>query len=349
MKRLCRKKLTGWRLHKNLSMQQLADEMTRAGHPITKAAISAFEKGITRPLPETINQLAHALEIDPDELSESDFDLDFVVFHECETMQPAMRRAIQAKIEWLAHRREKLYELSGISRPSWELNPFAISSLKETYKLADQVRESLGLDTAGEIHFAKAIELKGIQVLELDDSPKFHGAAARSSNGVPFLIIQRGKQEYYSHRFELARELALLLLDPASPVDAKAFAQSFAGELTLPSEFVIEKLGKRILAVDFQLLGKLRKQYRIPLEIWLRRAYDCGVIRDSVYRSSVQRLSQVERRADKWEPKPLPERSSIDLRLAATAFAKGTMSSEEVRTWVGVPGEKLKQLHGLNP
>lgn len=330
------------------TLQAMAEEMTGSGHKISKVALGQFEKGTTHPKASTLRSLSKVLGIRPSELMYSGFQLDFIGFRSLASMTKTHKNRIVAQMEHMAERRERLCTLAGFDRKPWSIEKQRVKVVEQADELALNVRMTwdLGVDAIGSI--VDVVQRNGAEVLELAEDRKFSGLSAHSSDGVPFVAIQRREKDGARQRMDLAHELAHLVLDPKSPVDEEKFAHRFAGAFLLPRETVIAELGLHRRDLNFQELKALKIKYGTSMQAWVRRARDCRVIKESTYKSLMFRISRAGLRSDERAPYVTPEAIDRDLRLAARCVTEKSLNVEDAAELAGLPVEELDDSTMIN-
>lgn len=341
MSEVARHKLKGWRLRKGWTLQSMAEEMTSAGHKISKAALGQFEKGTSNPKASTLRAMAHIFGVRSSDLLDSEFSLNFIGFRSLASLSQSHRERIKAVMEWRAERREQLCVQSGYLRKDWVLGRSRVEVEEQADEIALQVRMEwdLGLDAISGL--GDVIERNGGEVLEIADDQRFSGLSASSSKGTPYLAIQRREQDGARQRMDLAHELAHLVLDTESPVDEEKFAHRFAGAFLLPREVVVSELGVKRRDLNLHELKALKIKYGTSVQAWIRRAKDCGVISPSTYKSLMFRISSAGMRSDEGAPYVKPEPIDRDLRLAARCVTEHVLTIKDAANLAGIQVKDL--------
>lgn len=326
----------------------MAEAMTQAGNPISKAALGQFEKGKAHPKASTLRSISKAFGIRSSELYVSDFSLQFIGFRSLASLSQTNRERIKSVMEWRAGKREALSQQSGYQRKAWSVGSHRVEIEEQADEIALKVRMSWELGVDAISGMVDVIERNGGEVLELEDDPRFSGLSAHSSAGTPFLAIQKRDQDGARQRMDIAHELAHLVLDTESPVDEEKFAHRFAGAFLLPREVVIDELGAKRRDLNLQELKALKVKYGVSVQAWVRRAKDCGVITPSAYKGLSIRIGQAGMRSDEGYPYVKPEPIDRDLRLAARCVTERTLNIEEAAELAGIDPAEIDESAMMN-
>ena len=109
---------------------------------------------------------------------------------------------------------------------------------------------------------------------------------------VPVIAVQRnvpGDRQ----RFDVAHELAHLLLRVAPDIEEEPVAHRFAAAFLVPEPIARAELGNHRRDLDSRELFLLKHKYGLSMQAWVRRAKDLGIIGEASYRRIFQRFSRL--------------------------------------------------------
>lgn len=330
---------------------------------VSHTAIQKYEKGLLTPSSSQLLKLARACGIRTEY---------FFRAHSVELLQPAFRKlstfgktaqdALKIKVVELV---EKRVELLG-AFPELPLQAFAspaglperIASLDEIDSFSDTVRNvwQLGMNPIAAL--TDTLEGFGLLVVVVDEeNPAFSGltAKARAEDGREYPVVAVSKRwPGDRQRFTLAHELGHLLLEGrlADDIDEERACDRFAGAFLAPRVAVLQLLGSRRHALEWQELYVLKHEFGLSMAGWLQRAKQCGVITDGTHLSMFKRFSAKGwRKSEPGEPLPQEHPRLFD-QLVYRALAEHYISEGKAAELLGIPMmrfHKERQLESLDP
>lgn len=326
------------RLARRIRSMSLRDLATHVA--VTPQAISKYERGLNAPSSGVLLQLAKALEVNVEFFFRPvQVRLSPATYRKRASLPVRDREAILSKVqEWL----ERYLEVESLVLP--EPEPFVsptsahahpLQSVEEAERVAESLRRAwdLGLDPIENL--TELLEDKGIKV-GLVSSHNAFDACTFYANSVPVIVVNRdlpGDRQ----RFNLAHELAHLVLSLADQVDAERAAHRFAGALLVGTTAAIRELGTHRHDLHVEELHILKHKYRLSMQGWIYRAKDLGILPESAATALFRRF-----RKRGWhirepgEPLPPEEPKRFD-RLVAQALAEDLISEPRAAELLGRP------------
>lgn len=136
------------------------------------------------------------------------------------------------------------------------------------------------------------LEAHGILVLRLPDGtdPRVDAFSA-TSGGRPVVFLSPGKADRARSRFDAAHELGHLVMHPDTEPGSKVVEQqahSFAAELLMPADEILDQLPARI---DWPAFHALKRHWGVSLRALVYRAHHLGRLSHASYRRANQQLS----------------------------------------------------------
>jgi Zn-dependent peptidase ImmA (M78 family) len=221
--------------------------------------------------------------------------------------------------------------------------PTTIATLDEIENFADAVRNSwqLGMNPIADL--TDTLETMGLLVIVVDeDNPGFSGftATARTVDGRSYSVVAVSKLwPGDRQRFTLAHELGHQLLAGrlSAELDEEKACDRFAGSFLAPKVAVVQYLGTKRHAIEWQELYALKHEFGLSMSGWLQRARQCGVITEALQLSMWKQFS-----ARKWrtrEPgEPLAQESPrLFEQLVYRALGEQYISEAKAAELLGIP------------
>lgn len=321
------------RLLAGLTQDALATALTDSGYPLTKAAVSKYEKNKSTP-PAQFLMLAASI-----------LDVPNAYF----THQPA------AEVTWLAFRRHsslalkeqaavKTYaadvaelhlELQALLYPEAAVGlpeVLPVTDVNEAERAAHRLRAWWGLGDSPIDSLVQTAEDHHVVVVGWGHhTGKFDGLSGWCQH-LPVTVIST-RVDADRRRFTLAHELGHLSMDTHTVTDKQAerLAHRFAAALLVPAERARYELGTRRTSLDWDELAILKRKYGLSMSAWIYRAKDLDIITEHHAERLFQQLS--ERGWRKHEPVAYSaDETPLKLeQMAHRAVAEGLMSADQIR------------------
>lgn len=289
------------RLMNRLTLDDVADHLSAKGFPLTKAALSNYEKGKRNPNAKILYLLAHVLKVKPSYfLSEPSISIEWIAFR-CQTsLIKKHKNEIIAFAKNIAEKHIYLQETLFPNRKPSFPSSRKISTESEAENAAAHLRKLWNLGIAPIDSLTQTIEDKGGIVVEYkSESVRFDGLSGRANNKYPILVINSGIPDDRK-RFDLAHELGHLVMNcqHLKPKEEESLAYRFAGALLLPKDSVFTNIGEKRKHILANELGYLKNKFGISMQACLRRALDLEIISNSYYKKT-----QIHFNKMKWKQK----------------------------------------------
>lgn len=276
------------RLAGGLTLDDLAQRMTAAGHPITKAALSKYELSKSTPRPSFLAVLAEVLGIRLSYFRETEHvTVDWIAFRKLSRMRVAKQEQVKA---FASHVVESQLWLQGLLYPNLRPNlpkPRPASKMDDAENAAAELRKAWGLDDSPIDSLTATVEDNGGVVVGCADiSDDFDGLSGTTNTGFPVAVVSTAATDD-RWRYSLAHEIGHLLLtcrDATSKL-SEQLANRFASALLVPRAVALSELGNKRRRLDFKELGLLKQKHGLSIQAWVRRAADLDIIEESQYRN----------------------------------------------------------------
>ena len=325
-----------------LALREVAE---RVG--VSHTAISKYERGLDVPSSPVLLRLAEALEIKLDYLFRPTSVVlnPEIVHYRCRSRCGVKaRNRVQGEVSECMERHLEVEGLFG------EPTPFPLPKIDlEVSRLEDIEGIALALRAHWELgqdpieNLMAVFEDKGVRICLVQGCEGFDGLCAWVRTGIPVIAAQRdvpGDRQ----RFNLAHELAHLLLKTAPEVDEEAAAHRFAGAFLAPEPAVRAELGEHRRELEAHELYLLKHKYGLSMQAWVRRAKDLGIIEETSYQRICQRFSQLGwRKREPWV-QVLPEEPKRMKQLVFRALAEDMISRSRA---VELLGEEIAEVESV--
>lgn len=333
-------KLKSARLARGLSLEQLATALARDGSSVSKAALSKYEREQSVPPSSLLCALAAALQVDPAYFFEQPRNrVAWGDFRKSARLGSKSRLQLQAaashavdSLVWLEETLLVRYELS-VTRNS----RLRVSDLNDVEEAAEHIRAKLGLDSFGPIiGLLPVLERSGVILLSssLVEDTNFDGLSGWLNETRP-LIVTRANAPIDRLRFSVAHELGHLVLDcdHFPEKQREEFAHRFASAFLVSRASAVLELGEHRRNLSLAELGLLKRKYGLSIQAWVRRAFDLGIINESLYKKLFIELSERGwRRSEpaKYDYRGLEETSHLQ-QYTLRALNEGLISLQRAR------------------
>ena len=337
------------RIALGLSLDDLA---ARTGNFVSKQAIHKYEQGVSTPGSDVLIKLAEALGVKFEcffRPQEQEIMLGEPAYRKHASASAKELKALNAKTQELL---ERYFFVESVisSNKSMSFSAPARASRKirktedaERLSLALRKRWKLGIDPIENL--TEIFEDHGVKVILLEGDDTFDGLSCWANESVPVIAIRRripGDRQ----RFNLAHELAHLLMDLWKDVDEEKAAHRFAGSFLVPAEAAFQELGRKRRHIDILELAMLKRKYGMSMQAWIYRALDLDIVSKS-YASSLFALFRLNG-WNKVEPGgQLPEEEPMRMeRLVLRAASEGAVSPARAAQLLGKPLNEFRKRLG---
>jgi Zn-dependent peptidase ImmA (M78 family)/DNA-binding XRE family transcriptional regulator len=285
---------------------------------VTPAAVTQYERGLTRPTGTVLGRTALALGMPPEFFSRG-LDIPGVSTSAAHFRSlrstPAGRREQALAFGELAlavlDLIERYVDLPPVRLPSVGLP--AQPSAADIAEAAQRTRRELAVGTGPVPHVVRLLEAHGVLVVRLPVAgfdPRVDAfSSSETASGRPLVLMSPLKDDKARSRFDAAHELGHLVVhagvEPGSTV-VESQAMAFAAEFLMPRAEIEDSLPTR---VDWETFHALKRHWGVSLRALVYRAHTLGRLSDLSYRRANRQLKQ-------WgypEPGPLgpPESPSL--------------------------------------
>ena len=194
--------------------------------------------------------------------------------------------------------------MSAVELPEYTLGNYIPDENLSAKEIARSVRYKLKIFSGAVPNLSTLLENSGIIIIRFDfGTDKIDGLTTITDSDKKIIFINN-QMPNDRIRFSLAHELGHLVMHlenpPCSSDDAERQADEFASEFLMPEEEILPMLQN----LNIQILGMLKKRWRVSMHALVRRAKDLDAITYQQYRNLQIYFSK--KGYSKTEPIPLP-------------------------------------------
>ncbi len=314
------------RLAAGLSLEGLVERLEQ---PITKQALSKYERGLSQPPPSRIADLAAALHVRTSSLlAESDVQIEWVAYRKLQRLSQSRQAQVTAVARQRLEGEIRLRELFHLGERHDLPGPIDVEQLHDCDYAAAAVRMRWDLGDRPIDSLIERIEEHGCAVVTWPEEWGFDGLSGRA-NQTPVLVLNQSAPPDRL-RFNAAHELGHLVMKATEdPRTDEKFAHRFAASFLVPAEAARRELGHKRHGLELEELGLLKQRWGLSMQAWVRRAHDLEIISNELYRRLNMRFRQ-----QGWHRKEpfayeATESPTLLRRLVLRALAERIITAEE--------------------
>jgi Zn-dependent peptidase ImmA (M78 family)/transcriptional regulator with XRE-family HTH domain len=272
---------------RGLSLQQVVDRLSR---PLTRAALSKYERGETVPRADLLVDLGRVLGLPGSYFLEPPMGeedrVKWLAYRKHSALGTRQGERIQAQAELATSAYHRLLDLLRPDDEACFPRSRSASTVDEAEEAAESLRDRWGLGSGPIDSVVSCAEDAGALVLAWNDHARFDALAGWTGSGRPIIVLNLDRPDDRL-RFNLAHELGHLAMeaDSLEPREEEALAHRFAAAFLVPREIAYHELGRRRTRITVAELEYLKGKYGFSMQAWTRRARDLGIITERVYRN----------------------------------------------------------------
>lgn len=344
-RRLTPSRLALARRLRGLSQTALAREIG-----VSPAAVSQFESGTSQPSSPTLERIALCLKVTPLFLSRDEV---------CESGRPFFRSL--AKVPVGERDRAHAYAVALadvvgeiehlLELPSLEIKRMMVESPEtpaaEIEAGAARARAAWGVPDGPIGNLVAMAESRGVIVAAVGDFHPGIDAFTVTDAGRPVVVLCSGKGVATRRRFDLAHELAHVVLHTQradEPRWQELQAHRFASALLMPAVEIGEFLPRR--GDDLRALERIALDWGVSMQAALMRARDLGYVDEAEYGRGMRRMSAAGWRTREPVEVGPPEVPRL-LQTAVASLPAAGSSLDEIAERLGLPAGRLARMLSL--
>ena len=324
------------RLAAGLSLEGLAQRLER---PVSKQALSKYERGVSQPPPSRIVDLAAALNVRTSSLlTDADIEIDGVAFRKLDKLSKTRQAQVKAVASQRLEAEVRLRSLFRLGEQHDLPGPIDVRTLNDCEYAAAAVRMRWDLGDRPVDSLIERIEEHGCAVVTWPEQWGFD-ALSGWVNQTPVLVLNQSPPPDRL-RFSAAHEIGHLVMKSTDDEKTdEAFAHRFAASFLVPAEAARRELGRHRRGLRVDELGLLKQRWGLSMQAWVRRAHDLEIISDELYRRLIRRF-----RREGWHQREpfgyeATESPTLLRRLVFRALAERTITPQEAERFY--PGSSI--------
>ena len=319
------------RMLAGMTMSQLADALRECDFPITKQAISKYEKEKSYPSAQFLLLASSVLGVPSTYFThQPKKTVEWLAFRCRKNLSQRERNKIKAYasdiVELQIELRELLYPGSPLELPS-----IAVANLDEAENAAEELRARWDVGNRPLGNLVQTAEDRDLLVVSWkDNSGLFDGLSAKCNRQSIAVINTNVPADRL--RLSLAHELGHLVMDikEMSEKEEETLAYRFAAALLVPADHAYFELGKKRQHLDWGELESLKRKYGMSMAAWITRAKDLGIITQNEHTAMFIELGK-----NGWKmQEPIDyqgDEEPLQLKqMAQRAVAEGLMSPDRI-------------------
>ena len=314
------------RLAAGLSLEGLAEKLER---PISKQALSKYERGTSQPPPTRIAELAAALNVRASSLlTQPAAEIEWLAFRKLARLSQSRQEQVTAVAGQRLEGETRLRELFHLGERHDLPGPIEVQNLNDCDYAAATLRMRWDLGDRPVDSLIERIEEHGAVVLIWPDAWGFDGLSGWASQ-TPVLVLN-GAVPPDRLRLSAAHEIGhLVMKSTGDEKQDEQFAFRFAASFLVPAEAARHELGIHRRGLTLEELGLLKQRWGLSMQGWIRRARDLEIISDDMY----GRLNMQFRRTGWHRAEPFryeaTETPALFQRLVLRALSERMITSGE--------------------
>jgi Zn-dependent peptidase ImmA (M78 family)/DNA-binding transcriptional regulator YdaS (Cro superfamily) len=309
-------------------------------HPLSKQALSKYEKGLAQPTPSRISDIARALDVTASSLlSEDAIEIKWVAYRKHVKLSQARQNQLTAIAQQRLEGEFKLRRLFHLGDRHDLPGPIEVQNLNDCEYAAAALRMRWDLGDRPIDGLIELIEERGGSVVGWQKAWGFDALSGWAGRN-PVLVLNTAVPPDRL-RFNAAHEIGHLVMEStADGNEDERFAMRFAAALLVPAEVARRELGTHRRGLDLDELGLLKRRWGLSMQGLIRRAHDLGIIGQDLYRTlNIQFRSAGWHRTEPYRYES-SETPALIRRLVLRALAENMITSEDAERIL--PGTSLQ-------
>ncbi len=338
---------------RGLTMEEFAE---RVG--VSKQAVGQFEAGQTAPGAQTMSRIIAVTEQPPSfftaERTRAAEGFGTPFWRGLKRMNRPDRLRIARRLEWawdVVHYVERFIDLPPVNLPAidWDLDGATDDDLESA---AERVRDHWGLGRGPVFHMSPLLEANGVLIVKEPVRCEDMDAVSRWQGGRPFILCSADKDALPRKNFDLAHEMAHLVLHYGVEVTPDNLdllerqANYFAGAFLLPRE----TFSREVISSSLDYYLNLKPRWRVSAQAMIYRAKHLGLFSKSqaayLWR---QVAARGMRRQETFDDSFEPEAPTLLAAALGMLVEHGVQTKAQIRDALNLNATDLESICGVTP
>lgn len=317
----------------------LDDLVEKTNGIVSKVSLSKYERGLMYPSKKVLVALAGVYNTKVLNLINiPSYKYELIAFRKNSSLgvkdRQNIENLIKIKLEDRVALQEMLFPLSVSDLPLYEYN---ISSAGDVEDAAARLREKWQIGSDPVSNLIDLLESRFIHVFLIDAKKEFDGISSvcfDSNNRLKTAAVASRKVEAGERqRFNLAHEIAHLVLKINPDLKEEQIAHNFAGAFLAPAEEVKKLVGVKRTNFCTEELLLYKRYFGISIQALIYRFYNLDIISESYFKQFFKMLNI--RGYRKEEPAKLePETTSFWERAVFNAYSEKRITKKEAERYL---------------
>jgi len=267
---------------RGMSLRKLSEAI---GGAVSANALAKYERGEIFPSSGVMIKLSAVLGIPVDDFFRPvtvHLDLSGIRYRKRSSLG---KKEIESINYYASSELEKYIE---VERMAGESNDFTVNYFDSPVKddndalsIAARFRQDFNLGDSPITTPIELLESAGVKIIETDTTDHFDGDSFTVDN--IFVIVLNNKFIPERKRFSLFHEIGHKVMSFQESADEERLCNVFAGEVLLPTDILIEKLGRIRKDISLVELKDIQCQYGISVDAMMMKARQAGIISENRY------------------------------------------------------------------
>lgn len=345
------------RLARGISINDMAD---LAG--VSRQSISSYELGHGIPSGPVMAKIIEILDFPPafftKEYGTSNIPCSAIFFRSLKTATQRPRDMLTVKARWLGEivsYLERFVTFPAVNLPRFEST--TEWTFEEIENLAVELRKYWGLGTGPISNITLLMEKNGIMIVRAPINDEKADACSQWRGNRPFVYLSSDKNSAARSRFDLAHELAHLVLhggtiDEEQLRDNKVLSQlekeanHFASAFLLPAE----TFSNEVMGTSIDHFVSLKKRWKVSIAAMIYRCEDLGILSENQVLYLRKQMSWKKMRTrEPLDDVLTPEEPQLLRQAVNMILDSNLVVPEEILDALLYPGYEIECLCNLEP
>lgn len=284
--KICPSKIKEAREARGLSLAQLSEKIG-----VTSQAISKYEKGEMIPSSSVLLKIVDTLNFPVGFFSVEDknkLTSQIIYFRSNKNLTIKLKKACEIRVKWINNMYNFIsnyFDLPKVDLPDFGDIDIEELDLLKIEEIANELREYWNLGELPINNLIDVLQKKGFVITRLEIGSKKIDAFSMWENDIPYILLGSEKESAVRSRFDLAHELAHLILHRNLTKDVfeeekeiiEKQADAFAGAFLLPRD----SLNREMITSSVDSFILIKRKWKVSVSAMIMRAKDIDMLSDN--------------------------------------------------------------------